>query len=576
MKIRNFKVILNAYSKEITMSILSYFNNDEGTLSNADVVKYINTIDGFKILKDLGYNTDDIHEFIFSADLAGKKYSSLCEMNELSYLRILLDKEGLLHIHEFEITDEILESYLIHLITVGLLDYNINQDTVMLSETGKEVAEVNRLYKDVEPHLLYNQYNEALFRNQTNVDYLHVLYKAEEPLSQFETSFELFKNNDIDLNSFTLNKLKREIIKLIEKEELIKDDLNMIIKNLELNADTYARTISEWFITTGLVRETKKKIKIDDYISFEIPAYELTDKAENFLISEKFHPAEKIDLPNLHVNKMKPNIVDEKYIYMQIFKYIENEKNKVGINEIEKHLKDKGIIIDKKKIKAFVDHFIDLDIFRQNITTRFKSTTQSTIDLIDDYAAVSPNLALKVKKELKDLGINENLKLIDYSFNSQYSKEFEELTCDLLIDEAKLTAKPIETIPGPDSIVEEGITGVIIDNKSSDKEFSLTKNYRDQMNSYLTDAKIKDDSISKWWKEFDSDIQEYLFLFVTNGVTKNVKKQAGQLMTISGNKGAVLSAKNLLIYLDGVKNNRIDKYELINKMNNKEKILEFK
>lgn len=576
MKIRNFKVILNAYSKEITMSILSYFNNDEGTLSNADVVKYINTIDGFKILKDLGYNTDDIHEFIFSADLAGKKYSSLCEMNELSYLRILLDKEGLLHIHEFEITDEILESYLIHLITVGLLDYNINQDTVMLSDTGKEVAEVNKRYKDTEPYLFYNKYNEALFRNQTNIDYLHVLYKANKPLSQFEISYELFRNNDVDYDSLTVNKLKKELLNKIETEKLKKDYIKEVVEELELNADKYVRTISNWFIITGLVNETNKKIDIGNNINIEIPAYELTDKATNFLISEKYHPANKIDLPNLHVNKMYPNKIDEEYIYMEIFKLIEKHKNILGIDEIHKQLESKGIIFNKNKIKEFVDDFTKKNIFYYDIKTRHKSTSQSTKDLINRYAMKSPDLTSKVIYELKKLGINENLKLIDYSFNSEYSKEFESFTCDLLKYEANLNAQPIDKIPGPDSIIEEGITGVIIDNKSSDKKFSLTKNYRDQMNSYLTHAKLKDDSLAEWWKEFNDDIQEYQFLFVTNGVTKNVSKQAEQLTTISNNKGAVLSAKNLLIYLDGVKKNKFDKLELINKINNNETILEFK
>lgn len=135
--------------------------------------------------------------------------------------------------------------------------------------------------------------------------------------------------------------------------------------------------------------------------------------------------------------------------------------------------------------------------------------------------------------------------------------------------------KEITQIPGPDSIINENSIGVIVDNKSSERNFSLTKNYRDQMSSYLTHAKLKNEDIATWWKKFSEGTNEFQFLFVTNSITQNVEKYVEELITTSGNKGGVLTADNLLIYLDGIKKNKFDKYELINKIKNEEKIIVF-
>lgn len=45
-------------------------------------------------------------------------------------------------------------------------------------------------------------------------------------------------------------------------------------------------------------------------------------------------------------------------------------------------------------------------------------------DLISNYAQQAPDHATKIKNNLMNLGIKENLKLIDYSFNPEYNKEF--------------------------------------------------------------------------------------------------------------------------------------------------------
>lgn len=79
-----------------------------------------------------------------------------------------------------------------------------------------------------------------------------------------------------------------------------------------------------------------------------------------------------------------------------------------------------------------------------------------------------------------------------------------------------------------------------------------------------------------WWKDFSEDTNEFQFLFVTNSITQNVENYVTELMTTSGNKGGVLAADNLLIYLDGIKKNKYDKYELINKIKNEEKVIVFK
>ena len=106
-------------------------------------------------------------------------------------------------------------------------------------------------------------------------------------------------------------------------------------------------------------------------------------------------------------------------------------------------------------------------------------------DLISNYAQQAPDHATKIKNNLMNLGIKENLKLIDYSFNPEYNKEFEEFTCRLLKGNAKLNVKEITQIPGPDLIINENSIGVIVDNKSSERNFSLTKNYRDQMSFFF-------------------------------------------------------------------------------------------
>lgn len=414
-------------------------------------------------------------------------FSYLVEKSGFSVLRILIHSQTP-NRPENKVTDEMLNDYLIHGITTGLIDYHLNSDTVSLSLSGMELLDsyTDNEYRVGDRYL--KLYEQALLRNETNVKLLATLYTNEEPLTQFELSYLLFKNNDSDLDSLTQKLLESLITERLQGNPESLLTIGTYIEQLERNDDKYTRTICNWFIHVGLIEETTKTVSLSKCLNVTLPAYKITDKGKNSIVTEAYVPNEYIDMPNLHVSKMIPDVVNDEYVYTLIFKLIEKEKRILGLNEIDDYLKDKGIIFGKKKIKDFVDNFLNKSIFYQDIKTRYKSTSPTTKDLISNYAMKAPDRATEIKNNLMNLGIKENLKLIDYSFNSEYNKEFEDFTWRLLKGNAKLNAKEITQIPGPDSIIDENSIGVIIDNKSSERNFSLTKNYRDQMSSYLTHA----------------------------------------------------------------------------------------
>lgn len=440
-------------------------------------------------------------------------------------------------------------------ISIGLLDYDIENDQVSLTELGSMYVNSDSEEKDKEILILsFLSYPPAVR--------ILSLLESGEVLSKFELGKQLGGLGEAGFTSIPQDLY----IQAIETAGAGSKDKSKIKSNTEGSADKYARMICGWLQKVGLVQRLNKEVKTligtNKYRATIGHSYKITLKGLKELKrargTSSYRKTKKIVYWQMLATKVK----DRDYIRNrrgQIIKAINNKAK--SLEEIKNYLVKNGI---EESIRTISDELNVISAMGLNV----KITNRGFI--IDDEIIKLELPRMKIFKtnvlELKD-SIREKLdyidhrylSLVDLAYDSKANRDFEIQTIDLLINELDFKGLRLGESRKPDGIISYDINGVIIDNKAYSKGYNLPINQADEMIRYIQENQSRNEKINpnKWWENFEDKVIKFNYLFISSLFVGGFKKNLQHIANRTGVNGGAIDVENLLYFAEEIKSGRL-------------------
>lgn len=451
-------------------------------------------------------------------------------------------------------------------ISIGLLDYDIENDQVSLTELGSMYVNSDSEEKD-------NEILIAAFLSYPPAVRILNLLESGEILSKFELGKQLGGLGEAGFTSIPQD-LYIQAIETACNEDKIK-----IRSNTEGSADKYARMICGWLQKVGLVQRLDKEVKTligtNEYRATIGHSYKITLKGLKELKRAKgtssYRKTKKIVYWQMLATKSK----DRDYIRNRRGQIIKAINNKVkSLEEIKNYLVKNDI---EESISTISDELNVISAMGLNV----KVTNRGFV--IDDEIIKLELPRTKISKtnvlELKD-SIREKLEyidhrylsLVDLAYDSTANRDFEIQTIDLLINELDFKGVRLGESRKPDGIISYDINGVIIDNKAYSKGYNLPINQADEMIRYIQENQSRDEKINsnKWWENFEEKVMKFNYLFISSSFIGGFKKNLQHIADRTGINGGAIDVENLLYFAEELKSGRLSYKDSFSKYINDE------
>ena len=441
-------------------------------------------------------------------------------------------------------------------ISIGLLDYDVENDQVALTELG--VMYVNSDSEEKDNEILIS----AFLSYPPAVRILNLL-ESGEVLSKFELGKQLGGLGEAGFTSIPQDLYVQAI------ETACNEDKIKIRSNTEGSADKYARMICGWLQKVGLVQRLDKEVKTligtNEYRATIGHSYKITLKGFKELKrargTSSYRKTKKIVYWQMLATKGK----DRDYIRNrrgQIIKAINNKEK--SLEEIKNYLVKNGI---EESIRTISDELNVISAMGLNvkITNRGFIIDDEIIKLELPRTKISKTNVLELKDSIREkLNYIDHryLALVDLAYDSTANRDFEIQTIDLLINELDFKGVRLGESRKPDGIISYDINGIIIDNKAYSKGYNLPINQADEMIRYIQENQSRDEKINpnKWWENFEEKVTKFNYLFVSSSFIGGFKKNLQHIADRTGINGGAIDVENLLYFAEELKSGRL-KYE---------------
>ena len=441
-------------------------------------------------------------------------------------------------------------------ISIGLLDYDVENDQVSLTELGGMYVNSDSEEKD-------NEILISAFLSYPPAVRILNLLESGEVLSKFELGKQLGGLGEAGFTSIPQDLYVQAI------ETACNEDKIKIRSNTEGSADKYARMICGWLQKVGLVQRLDKEVKTligtNEYRATIGHSYKITLKGFKELKrargTSSYRKTKKIVYWQMLATKGK----DRDYIRNrrgQIIKAINNKEK--SLEEIKNYLVKNGI---EESIKTISDELNVISAMGLNvkITNRGFIIDDEIIKLELPRTKISKTNVLELKDSIReklDYIDHRYLALVDLAYDSTANRDFEIQTIDLLINELDFKGVRLGESRKPDGIISYDINGVIIDNKAYSKGYNLPINQADEMIRYIQENQSRDEKINpnKWWENFEEKVTKFNYLFVSSSFIGGFKKNLQHIADRTGINGGAIDVENLLYFAEELKSGRL-KYE---------------
>lgn len=438
-------------------------------------------------------------------------------------------------------------------ISIGLLDYDTEKDTVSITKLGEKFVKSNS--EDSDKEILIS----AFLSYPPAVRILNLLENGEH-LTKFELGKQLGGLGEAGFTS-----IPQDLY--IQAIELAADkDKASIRSNTEGSADKYARMISGWLSKVGLVQRVTKEVstkignieyKVNIGHSFRITLLGIKELKRARGLSS-YPKTDKIVYWQMLATKGK----DRDYIRNRrghIIKAINNRER--NLENIKSYLLENDI---KENITTIEDEFKVIEAIGLSLKHSRNGYVidDNIIKLEIPRTKISKTNVLELKDKVRDklkYVDHRYLALIDLAYDGTANRDFEIQTIDLLINELKFKGVRLGESRKPDGIISYGINGVIIDNKAYSTGYNLPINQADEMIRYIEENQNRDEKINsnKWWESFDEKIKDFNYLFVSSFFKGNFKNNLKHIANRTGVNGGAINVENLLYFAEALKSGRL-------------------
>ncbi|MDU5471395.1 MAG: restriction endonuclease FokI C-terminal domain-containing protein [Peptoniphilus harei] len=438
-------------------------------------------------------------------------------------------------------------------ISIGLLDYDSEKDTVYITQLGEDFVHSDS--EDLDKEIL----TTAFLSYPPAVRILTLLENGEH-LTKFELGKQLGGLGEAGFTSIPQD-LYIQAIELASET-----DKATIRSNTEGSADKYARMISGWLSKVGLVQRIEK---------------EVSTNIGNIEYKVKIGHSFRITLKGIKELKRARGISSysktDKIVYWQMLAtkgkdrdYIRNRRGHI-INSITNRgrtLEDIKVYLSENDIKESIPTIEDELKVIEAMGLSVKhgrngySIDDNIIKLAIPRTKISKTNVLELKDKVRDRlkYVNHRyLALIDLAYDGTANKDFEIQTIDLLINELKFKGVRLGESRKPDGIISYDINGVIIDNKAYSTGYNLPINQADEMIRYIEENQTRDKKINpnKWWESFENEVKDFNYLFVSSFFKGNFKNNLKHIANRTGVNGGAINVENLLYFAEELKSGRL-------------------
>lgn len=472
------------------------------------------------------------------------------------------------------------EGYIRWAISCGLLKYIKAEDKCKITALGEKLAAAaddSRQEKEV--------LAEALLSYPPVIRILTLLNRQDNQ-TKFDLGSKLGFKGELGFTS-----IPQAVYLCDYGEAMTAKDRADVRSNDEGDSDKYARGIASWLIQMGWIKTSNKEVteiyRGHSYTA-SLQTYSITRAGEKALIKAKGNSSNprlpRVVLFEMLASNKAPGSDYMRYQRACILKaFSAAEKT---LEQLQNGLKGYGLDMDTDAIKDNIEGLISIGIDIVVTGNRYK--------LLDKIAGLEvPARSACIKDDVNDIKdrVRGKLKTLDHKYlvliDLAYSdassrtrknadaREFEIQTAELFTKELSFEGMRLGDSGRPDVIVSYDVHGTIIDNKSYKDGFSIDKHCADEMGRYINENQQRLPGIpaNEWWKEFDSKVTGYTFLFITSYLKGQFEKQLEYIsQTHFGMKGAAIGVESLLYFSEGIKSGRLTHNDFYNSFDNKEMV----
>lgn len=450
-------------------------------------------------------------------------------------------------------------------ISLGFLNYNYEKDTCAITAIGERFVTARSKY--VEDEIL-----GKAFVSYPPICRVLRLLSEEKHMTKFEIGSQLGFMDEEGFTSFPQN------IWVQAYMEADDDEKKRLRSDIEGSSDKYARMICGWLTTLGWVVKKPKDIVVSmglkEYKCRISSAFEITDiglqKYKELTGKESKARVPKIVYREMLASKA-PNSDYLRMRRLLILIYLGDHTPRT-IDDISLYLDSMGLEETTTTIKDDLIGLvgIGLDIQKEGEFYTLDDKIEKLVPYKDLLAKGNTDVIVvkeRVRNKLHYIN-HKYLTLIDYAFSGKDKcVDFELYTMDLLVNELAFHGKHLGGSRRPDGLFYYGQNGIIVDNKTYSKGFTITRHMADEMIRYIQENNDRsyERNRSLWWNYFATDVNHFNYVFVSSLFKGKYGDMLNNIKQSTGIDGCVLTVENLLYYADAIKGNLISRKDFMQK-----------
>ena len=472
------------------------------------------------------------------------------------------------------------EGFLRWAISCGLLEYVKDDDKCKITPLGEELVNAPD-NSPAETEAL----TKALLSYPPVIRILSLL-EAQDEQTKFDLGSKLGFKGEMGFTSMPQDAYLCDYC-----EATTAGERTNVRSNEEGDSDKYARGIASWCMQMGWVESNQKDVtetyRRKSYTA-KLQTYSITRKGEKALIKARGNSSNPRLARVLMFEMLASNKVSSanylRFVRACIIKALTSSDK--STDQLKKALKGYELDVDDTAIKDHIEGLISIGLEITENAGKYRLLDKiECLEIPARTECVKDNV-VDIKDRVRNKLIHldhKYLALIDLAYSDAASRakknadarEFEIQTADLFTKELSFNGQRLGDSRKPDVIISYGLDGTIVDNKSYKDGFNISRTCADEMSRYINENNLRQKSLNpnEWWKNFDSTITAYTFLFITSYLKGQFEDQLEYVSNANGGiKGAAIGVESLLYLSEGIKAGRISHADFYSNFNNKEMI----
>ena len=472
------------------------------------------------------------------------------------------------------------EGFLRWAISCGLLEYVKDDDKCKITPLGEELANAPD-NSPAETEAL----TKALLSYPPVIRILSLL-EAQDEQTKFDLGSKLGFKGEMGFTSMPQDAYLCDYC-----EATTAGERTNVRSNEEGDSDKYARGIASWCMQMGWVESNQKDVtetyRRKSYTA-KLQTYSITRKGEKALIKARGNSSNPRLARVLMFEMLASNKVSSanylRFVRACIIKALTSSDK--STDQLKKALKGYELDVDDTAIKDHIEGLISIGLEITENAGKYRLLDKiECLEIPARTECVKDNV-VDIKDRVRNKLIHldhKYLALIDLAYSDAASRakknadarEFEIQTADLFTKELSFNGQRLGDSRKPDVIISYGLDGTIVDNKSYKDGFNISRTCADEMSRYINENNLRQKSLNpnEWWRNFDSTITAYTFLFITSYLKGQFEDQLEYVSNANGGiKGAAIGVESLLYLSEGIKAGRISHADFYSNFNNKEMI----